>query len=84
MDLAARPALAQHYRLYALDPARALAFVGTKFEQLLRDHPGLYVEIRNNVVLAFRPDQDLAPPEAIESLLALTGPVGGPGGARIA
>ncbi|MBI3343979.1 MAG: hypothetical protein HY028_03805 [Gammaproteobacteria bacterium] len=68
VDLAGRPALAPHYRLYAQDPARALAFVGTEIEQLLRDHPGFYVEIRDNALLAFRPEQE--PPEAIELLLA--------------
>lgn len=77
VDLAGRPALAPHYRLYAQDPARALAWVGTKIERLLLDHPGLYIEVRDNVVLAFRPDQDLASPEAIERLLAFAERVGG-------
>lgn len=77
VDLAARPALARHYRLYAHDPARALAFVGAEIEQMLLDHPGLYVEIRNNVVLAFRPDQDIAPPETIDLLLTFVALVGG-------
>ncbi len=74
VDLTGRPALASHYRFYAQDPARALAFVGTKFEQTLRDHPGFYVEIRDNVLLAFHPDQELESPAAIESLLAFAEP----------
>ena len=82
VDLVAHPALSQHYRLYAHDPVRALAFVGTLIERLLLDHPGFYIEIRNNVVLAFRPDQDLAPLEAIELLLAVAGSLSGPGGAE--
>lgn len=82
VDLADSPSLARHYHLYAQDPARALAFVATELKQLLLDHPGFYVEIRNNVVLAFRPDQDLAPPEAIELLLAVAGSVERPDGGR--
>ncbi len=67
-DLTDRPAFARRYRLYAQDPARALAFVGPELERLLLDHPGFYVEIRDNVLLAFRPNQQLEPPEAIELL----------------
>ena len=77
VDLAGRPALAPHYRLYAQDPARALAFVGTKFEQLLSDHPCFYVEIRDNVMLVFRPGREFETPEAIELLLAFAELVGG-------
>ncbi len=74
-----RPALAPHYRLYAQDPARAQAVVvGTKLERLLLDRPGFYVEIRNNALLAFRPNQDLESPEAIELLLAFADALGGP------
>ncbi len=71
VDLVGSPSLARHYHLYAQEPARALAFVTTEFKQLLLDYPGFYVEIRNNVVLAFRPDQELASPDAIELLLAV-------------
>ncbi len=76
VDRTSRPAL-RHYCLYAQDPERALAWVGTEIEHLLLDHPGFYVEIRDNVLLAFRPDQGLETPEAIELLLAFAGPVGG-------
>ncbi len=79
VDLAGRPALARHYRLYAQDPALALALVGPELEQLLLEHPGFYVEIRDNVLLVFRPDQGLETPEAIEHLLAFAEL---PGGAR--
>ncbi len=51
--------------------------VGPELEQLLLEHPGFYVEIRANVLLVFRPDQHLEPPEAIEHLLAFAGLVGG-------
>ena len=77
VDLAGRPSLAPHYRLYAQDPARALAFLGTRFEQLLSDHPCFYLEIRDNVLLAFRPSRELETPEAIELLLAFAELVGG-------
>ena len=70
VDLVGRPALAPHYRFYAQDPAPALDSIGTKFEQLLHDHPGFYVEVRNNFLLVFRPNQELEPPDAIELLLA--------------
>ena len=59
-----------HYRLYAQDPVGALDFVGPHFEQLLREHTDFYVEIRDNVLLAFRPNQEFESPEAIASLLA--------------
>ncbi len=77
VELAGRPALVRHYRLYALDPVRALSFVETHIEHLLLNHPGCYVEIRGNVLLAFRPDQELLSPEAIEHLLDFAEAVGG-------
>jgi len=59
-----------HYRLYAQDPAGALQLVGVHFEQLLRGHTDFYIEIRDNVLLAFRPNQEIESPEAITLLLA--------------
>ena len=76
-DLGSRPALAQHYQLYAQDPARALEFVATHLERLLLDHPGMYVEIRDNVMLAFRPNQELETPEAIVQMLTFVEAAGG-------
>ncbi len=70
VDITSRPAGALHYRLYAQDAAPALAMLGTELAQLLLEHPGYYIEIRNNVLLAFHPEHDLESPEAIESLLA--------------
>lgn len=69
VDLAGRSALASHYRLYALNPEPALAFIA-KAEQVLKDHPDFYVEIRDNVLLAFRPSRELETTEGIELLLA--------------
>jgi len=82
VDLADRPVFAAHYRLYAQDPTQALAFIETKAEQLLSDHPGFYVEIRDNVLLAFRPGRELETPETIKLLLdfaELTGSARKPG-----
>ena len=59
-----------HYRLYAQDPVGALDFVGANLEQLLRANAGFYVEIRDNVLLAFRPHHEFESPDAIASLLA--------------
>ena len=72
VDLESRPILGSHYRLYAQDPAQALTFIGTKTEQLLNDHPGFYVEIRDNVLLAFRPAREQETPEEIALLFAFT------------
>ena len=77
VELASHPTFAQHHRLYALDPVRALAFVESHIQQLLFEHPGFYVEIRDHVLLAFRPDQDLISPDAIERLLAFAEAMGG-------
>ena len=77
VELASHPTFTQHYRLYAHDPVRALALVESKLQQLLLDQPGFYVEIRDQVLLAFRPDQDLQSPDEIERLLAFVEAVGG-------
>lgn len=69
VDLASQPALAHHYRLYAREPEQALTLVRAGLAQFLLAQPGFYIEIHNNVLLAFRPEQGLEPPEAIERLL---------------
>ena len=70
VDITSRPLLSRHYRLYAQDTAPAQALLGTELAQLLLEYPGYYIEIRDNVLLAFHPEHDLESPEAIESLLA--------------
>ena len=65
-----RPALARHFRLYALDTAQALAWMDQEKENLLIKHLGYYVEIRDNVLLAFHPEHELESPDAIASLIA--------------
>jgi hypothetical protein len=77
VDTVNRPVLGSHYRFYAENPALALEFIETGLAQLLRKHPGIYVEIRNNALLVFRPDQALEPPQAIEILLSFAEFMGG-------
>ncbi len=79
VDLASCPALARHYRLYAQDVAQGLAWVDSGRERRLIEHPGLYVEIRDNVLLAFYPGHDLESPKAIESLLSFAEALARPG-----
>ena len=45
------------------------------FERLLLEHPGCYIEIRANVLLAFRPEQEFESPEAIAGLLVFAEPL---------
>lgn len=70
VELTARPDLAEHYRLYTQDPENKIELTGSKLEKLLLEHPGFYVEIRNNTLLAFRPGQYLESPETIELLFS--------------
>jgi len=70
VDIMSRPALSQHYRLYALNPQQALAWMDLGIERLLAEHPGFYIELRDNFMLVFHPEHDLESPEAIELLLA--------------
>lgn len=79
VDLASRPAFDRHYSFYAKDPAKALAWAGAGVERLLLDNLGIYIEIRDNTLLVFRPDQSLESPEAINRLLALAETVYGSG-----
>ncbi len=70
VDVMSRPAISQHYRLYALHPQQALAWMDSGIERLLAEHPGFYIELRDNFMLVFHPEHDLESPEAIELLLA--------------
>ena len=59
-----------HYRAYADDPTRGRDVLAAGLLQHLMQHPGFYVEIRNNAVLAFRPENGLEPIDAIPQLLS--------------
>ena len=63
-------AFAQHHRVYAQDPVRARAFLAAGLLRHLLAHPGFYVEIRNNTLLAFRPENGLEPIHALDALLS--------------
>ena len=79
VDITSRPLISRHYRLYALDIAQGLAWVDSGRERWLIEHPGFYIEIRDNVLLAFHPEHDLESPEAIASLLAFAEALARPG-----
>ena len=59
-----------------------LAWVDAARERWLIEHPGFYIEIRNNVLLAFHPEHDLESPEAIELLLSFAESLAQPGTVR--
>ena len=63
-------AFAENHRVYALDPARAREFLAGGLLQHVLQHPGFYVEIRNNTLLAFRPDNGLEPVSGLSELLS--------------
>lgn len=82
VDVSSRPALAQHYRLYVRTPGQTLPLLDSRLEKFLLAHPGLYIEIHDRVLLAFRPEHGLETPEAVGQLLALAdvmGPTAGVG-----
>ena len=82
VNITSRPSLARHYSLYALDAVLGLAWVDAARERWLIEHPGFYIEIRNNVLLAFHPEHDLESPEAIELLLSFAESLAQPGTVR--
>lgn len=63
-------AFVRRYRVYAEDAPSAREFLAAGLVQHLLAHPGFYVEIRDNVLLAFRPEHDLESIEAIPDLLS--------------
>ena len=77
VNLSGNRTVASRYRLYAQDPVQALVFMERLLGLLLADHKGFYVEIRDNVLLVFRPEQELEAPEAIDLLLAFAKPAFG-------
>ena len=71
MDLKGLDQLAPHSRVYtkAGDTARVRALLNARLASLLIEHPGLYVESRDNGLLVFRPGHGLETVEAISQLL---------------
>ncbi len=61
---------ARRYRVYGDDDARVAACLGADLIRHILSYPGTYVELRDSVLLVFRPERGLEPPEAAEHLLA--------------
>ena len=66
-----------NYRVFgeAAEPVRALLESG--LAEFLRQHPGFYLEIRDNALLAFRPEREVEEPEEVLNwVTALAGVLG--------
>ncbi|MEW6414168.1 MAG: solute carrier family 23 protein [Pseudomonadota bacterium] len=61
---------ARHTRVYGDDAARVRACLTPELIRQLLAHPGTYVELRDSVLLVFRPARGLEAPDAAEDLLA--------------
>lgn len=62
--------LAQRHRVYAEQPDKIPALITEELTGLLRAHPDFYLEVHNNVLLAFRPDHELEAANAVAVLLS--------------
>lgn len=69
-DPEATAALREH-RLYIRPGGPDPSVMFNKLLGVLKSYPGIYIEIRDGVMLAFRPDRDLENVEGIEALLGL-------------
>ena len=72
IDLSGIEALAQHSNVYtsADDAARTRALIDGEFGKVLLKRPDFYVEVRDNMLLAFCPAHELESAEEIRRLLA--------------
>lgn len=61
---------AGHTRVYGEDAAHVRACLSPELIRQLQAHPGTYVELRDSVLLVFRPERGLEAPDAAEGLLA--------------
>ncbi|ACL72527.1 sulphate transporter [Thioalkalivibrio sulfidiphilus HL-EbGr7] len=59
------------YRLYAPSTHDGVIAAAGRLRGFLARHPGVYLEVRKNAVLTFRPDRELEMPEGIEELLEI-------------
>lgn len=60
----------RHTRVYGDDASRVRACLTPGLIRQLQAHPGTYVELRDSVLLVFRPARGLEAPDAVEDLLA--------------
>ena len=65
------------YRVFAETPEPVRALLENGLAQFPRQHPGFYLEIRDNALLVFRPEREAEEPEeALNWLTALVGVLG--------
>ena len=69
--LSGQPELARIYRLYGRAGEDPHPWLARDLARFLLAHAPLYLEARDNVLLAFRPNRGLEPPQAIGVLLDL-------------
>ena len=61
------------YRVFGEQPEQVRPLLAHGLAAWLREHPGFYLEIRDNVLLAFRPGREIEEPEqAVQWLFAFT------------
>ena len=70
ISLAAYPAFRDYYHLRGQDEERIRVLLVPDLIRFLETHPGFYVEVHANAILAFRVDKDLEQVTEIEVLLA--------------
>ncbi|TPW13454.1 MAG: sulfate transporter, partial [Halothiobacillaceae bacterium] len=71
LELVGRADFAEHYRLYGQKEFNPETVVTGELLDFLLRYPGFYLEVRNGVLLAFRPDQQLAKAEEVALLFEL-------------
>ena len=52
-----------NYRVFAETPEPVRTLLENGLADFLRQHPGFYLEIRDNALLAFHPERELEEPE---------------------
>ncbi len=62
---------AETYRVYGDEGTDPLPHIPPRLIEFLIQNKGFYIEVRNGVILAFRPDQELANPQEISVLFDL-------------
>ena len=63
LEIASRTGSEKHYRVFAEQPERVHALLTEGLADFPRQHPGCYIEIRNNALLAFRPEREFEEPQ---------------------
>ncbi len=61
------------YRLYSRDNTDASSYVSDELESFLMQHPQLYIEMHNGVMLAYHCAEELADAEQVALLLSVVG-----------